>query len=50
MAKPLYIDMFKDVNYNLTKGFVDRSNKTTGNANSMNSSKTGHRNSNTYNG
>jgi hypothetical protein len=50
MAKPFYRGMFKDVRYNLTKGFDDWSNQTARNTNSINNSKTGHEDSNTYNG
>ena len=38
MAKPSYRGVFKDVKYNLTKGFDDWSNKTA-NADSINSRK-----------
>jgi hypothetical protein len=48
MAKPSYRGMFKDVIYNLTKGFDDWSHKTARNADSVNSSKSGRKDSNTY--
>jgi hypothetical protein len=50
MAKPSYRGVFKDVKYNLTKGFDDGSNETVRNADSVNSCKTGRGDSNTYNG
>jgi len=48
MAKPSYRGVFKDVKYNLTKGFDDRSNETVRNTDSVNSSKSGREDSNTY--
>ena len=48
MAKPSYRDVFKDVKYNLTKGFDDQSNETVRNADSVNNSKSGLEDSNTY--
>jgi hypothetical protein len=48
MAKPSYRGVFKDVSYNLTKGFDDRSHETARNANSVSNSKTGREDSNTY--
>jgi hypothetical protein len=48
MVKPSYRGMFKDVSYNFTKGFDDWSHETVRNADSVSSSKTGCKDSNTY--
>jgi hypothetical protein len=48
MVKPPYRGMFKDITYNFTKRFDDRSHETARNANSVSSSKTGREDSNTY--
>jgi hypothetical protein len=48
MAKPSYRGVFKDVKYNLTKEFDDWSHETARNADSVNSSKSGREDSNTY--
>jgi hypothetical protein len=48
MAKPFYRGVFKDVNYNFAKGIDGWSHETAWNTNSVNSSKTGREDSNTY--
>jgi hypothetical protein len=50
VAKPSYRGVFKDAKYNLTKGFDDWGNETVRNADSINSSKAGREDSNTYRG
>jgi hypothetical protein len=50
MAKPSYRGVFKDVNYNFAKGIDDRSHETARNTDSVNSSKAGREDSNTYRG
>jgi hypothetical protein len=49
MEKPFYRGVFKDVIHNSTKGFDDLIRETAGNADSVNSSKAGRDDSNTYN-
>jgi hypothetical protein len=50
MTKPFYRGVFKDIRYNLTKGFDDLSHETARNANFVNSSKIDREDSNIYNG
>jgi len=48
MAKPSYGGLFKDVRNNLTKRFDDWSHETVRNADFINNSKSGRKDSNTY--
>jgi hypothetical protein len=48
MEKTSYRGVFKDVKYNFTKGFDDWSHETARNADSINNSKSGREDSNTY--